>query len=554
MKNVVLIVNLLLFLLPAGSSTAQVYNPITHVVGQTIVNGHVVSVYPGGTNAVHEYTCGVGPYRVGYDDFGDSGYFKFVFDPPVANVRVQATAINEYETVSFMLNKKPYLLTAADFSLYQDQCPLTVDALLENGMMVGPPGAYADSAARAQAHITQYIQELEVHIHNMGYGVHFNLSFEGKAVGGCVGDSVILPADDHPGATYAWSGPGGFTDTARNPVLHDLDTSHTGLYTVRITTSSGTITNTVYVSVTELPVNDILIPDAVCLGSDLVLTDTSTRDDVTYLWEMPTQSTSTRMPLEIDSLQLYHDGVYKLTTYAGGCIYETSKEVEVLRPSSYRFTRASCQNEPFVLNGVPLMESGTYQDTVTASNGCDSFIQVKYIAFPIPEPSLQVLNAGRLCMNDTIQIQAAGGLRYEWYDGGNNLLGTGDHLNYTYTDNREPVIRVVAINEYECRVADSVRLSLVPCCSVYLPNAFTPNGDGKNDQFSAIVYGHPEEYMIRIYNRYGEMVFTSSDPKIRWDGTYKGRDADVGVYFFEFSTRCMDGAETYKKGDVTLIR
>ena len=63
-----------------------------------------------------------------------------------------------------------------------------------------------------------------------------------------------------------------------------------------------------------------------------------------------------------------------------------------------------------------------------------------------------------------------------------------------------------------------------------------------------------EEIYFAVYNRWGEKVFDTYDKKVGWDGIYKGRPADVGVFGWYLKVKCYDGTETFKKGNVTLIR
>jgi gliding motility-associated-like protein len=88
---------------------------------------------------------------------------------------------------------------------------------------------------------------------------------------------------------------------------------------------------------------------------------------------------------------------------------------------------------------------------------------------------------------------------------------------------------------------------------VFVPNTFTPNGDGENDIFR--VQGlKVNELYFAVYNRWGERVYETTDRSGGWDGKYKGKDADVGVFGYYLTVKCVNGGETLKKGNVTLIR
>ena len=88
----------------------------------------------------------------------------------------------------------------------------------------------------------------------------------------------------------------------------------------------------------------------------------------------------------------------------------------------------------------------------------------------------------------------------------------------------------------------------------FVPTAFTPNGDGKNDIFRMIRLGIQKLVDFRVYNRWGEMMFQTSNPEIGWDGTYKGQPQDIGTYIYEIIVALPNGENKVHKGNVTLIR
>jgi gliding motility-associated-like protein len=110
---------------------------------------------------------------------------------------------------------------------------------------------------------------------------------------------------------------------------------------------------------------------------------------------------------------------------------------------------------------------------------------------------------------------------------------------------------------YQCSVIyDTIN---IPGCAffthhLYIPNAFTPNGDGVNDAFE--VFGDKVNWQyadIRIYDRWGEKVFESNDLDFKWDGYYKGAVTE-GVYVYTLSLAYTDGTARSAKGSITLIR
>jgi len=88
---------------------------------------------------------------------------------------------------------------------------------------------------------------------------------------------------------------------------------------------------------------------------------------------------------------------------------------------------------------------------------------------------------------------------------------------------------------------------------VFIPNIFSPNGDGENDMF--FIRGERiERTEMQVYNRWGNQVFESKDLTTGWDGKNKGMDCAAGVYFYRALIRFTDGREEERRGNVTLVR
>jgi len=151
-------------------------------------------------------------------------------------------------------------------------------------------------------------------------------------------------------------------------------------------------------------------------------------------------------------------------------------------------------------------------------------------------------------------IFARGGVKYSWSP--SNTLDNATSANplasptvtTTYT---------VTITTLEGCVVDIpviVKVTRVPIITFY--NAFSPNGDGKNDYFHPITIGELAEVSFRIYNRWGQEVYESNEVSPGWDGKFKGKEQPVGVYVYYFE--CVGPQDnnqkfTYK-GNVTLLR
>ena len=248
------------------------------------------------------------------------------------------------------------------------------------------------------------------------------------------------------------------------------------------------------------------------------------------------------------------------TAPANACEQDTITVEYVAVPEpgqSYSWTFAGA-NLPAATNAGPFTliysTPGTYEIINTAAlNGC-SRTDSSRIAIN-PKPETNILNASApACYGDIVYLQAAGGLSYMW--------SPADQLYYRPEDNQlytrllKPVtFTVEATNVYGCKGLDSLAFTdIQQCCMVSYPNAFTPNGDGRNDAFHPVLYGNERRYELWIYSRWGQQVFHSFDPKAVWDGTFNGEPMAMDTYFYKVKVECLTGKYAENKGEVTLIR
>jgi gliding motility-associated-like protein len=114
---------------------------------------------------------------------------------------------------------------------------------------------------------------------------------------------------------------------------------------------------------------------------------------------------------------------------------------------------------------------------------------------------------------------------------------------------------VTAQTESGCAATDSVDVIVSPESVIDLPNAFSPGtGSSINDQLTIIVRGVVKLNTFRIFNRWGEEVFSSTDINKGWDGRYKGVPQPMGVYVYVLEAVSSTGKRFYKQGNVTLLR
>jgi gliding motility-associated-like protein len=115
---------------------------------------------------------------------------------------------------------------------------------------------------------------------------------------------------------------------------------------------------------------------------------------------------------------------------------------------------------------------------------------------------------------------------------------------------------VIVTDAHRC--ADTT-IALVPydnCCKPVIPDAFTPNGDGRNDRFRVLFKGDVKLESFSVYNRYGQRIFYTTATEAGWDGTWNDRNQDAGTYFYYIRLVCGNKGNNVQeyKGDITLIR
>src|SRR5690606_31748955 len=103
---------------------------------------------------------------------------------------------------------------------------------------------------------------------------------------------------------------------------------------------------------------------------------------------------------------------------------------------------------------------------------------------------------------------------------------TGQPWEPVATVRKTGYILLTITDQWGCRGYDSVYVEARPCCDIFLPDAFTPNGDGLNDLFHILTPGHHQLSAFRVVNRWGEVVFSTLDQSTGWDGRYKGVPQD----------------------------
>jgi gliding motility-associated-like protein len=246
----------------------------------------------------------------------------------------------------------------------------------------------------------------------------------------------------------------------------------------------------------------------------------------------------------------YTDGIYSDTfksRYGCDSIVKTSLfyNVPVVTTNTYN----ECEGFTVTQNTNTYSTSGLYKDVV---NGCDTVITDLTI-YPTPSFLFDTINdnckehKGSIALIENIGTPP---FTYDWSMGSNEsfIAGLGKG---TYA--------VSITDSYGCSSTDTIELlDFEINCEGYLfvPNSFSPNGDGLNDVFKVSAH-NVNHFNMRIYNRWGELIFTSNNPEMGWDGTYNGAPCQIGVYalIIEYNTTVGANVSNLQyTGTLNLVR
>lgn len=226
----------------------------------------------------------------------------------------------------------------------------------------------------------------------------------------------------------------------------------------------------------------------------------------------------------------------------------TSLQLSVTGGSAYQWTPASGLSDPASANPVA-SPNATTKYYVVSSGQCPGRDSVTVSLAPNPK-----ISAGAdlvICPGGTAQLNAEGGISYRW----SPAAGLSDPAiqKPKASPSATTIYQVVGTDTRGCRDSAKVEVEIGTFREVYVPNAFTPNGDGINDCFRIPDAVGGTVYELAIYNRFGERIFFSTDPARCWDGNFKGMQLPGGNYHYYLKVDNGCGYQ-FRKGAITLIR
>lgn len=374
----------------------------------------------------------------------------------------------------------------------------------------------------------------------------------------CAGETTVLTASPSGNYNYAWS-------NNANTASINIAPVSSGTYSVVVSQNGCADTASIFVQVDVLGQASISGDTELCIGESTTLTVSPAAAGIS--WSNGSGSASIAITPMVTT-------TYTVVLTQGVCTSTATATVGVYPYPvvSVISTLTDCDIDNGTIttqvnSGTPAysyswnngqtgavatgLGVGNYSVVVVDSKGCSATANGT-IGIQ-PNPTLVVTPSyTNIRMGDTIAIQTTGAALYYWVPPyGLSCSTCPDPYAYPY---QSTVYCVEGYDDHGCKDTACVTIDVEPTCNDYfIPNAFSPNGDGVNDRF--LVKGRCVTHAwIKVMNRWGEMVFNSNEAGDTWDGTFKGAKQNPGVFFYIVELQLLDGRRLTLSGDVTLLR
>ena len=358
--------------------------------------------------------------------------------------------------------------------------------------------------------------------------------------------NFVLNAQN-PGCTYLWQ------DGSANQAYQ---ATAAGTYYVQVSNLCGSASDTVHISAQTAPVVDLGNDTSVCGNSTNIAVNAQNPGTATYLW----QDNSTAATYTVTQPGRY----YVTVTNDCGTSFDTLDVISVPAPQVDLGPDVTiCLGSPVTFDASYPGASYLWQDnstgaTYTASqpgtysvqvtNSCGQATDaVTILLKPGPQSSLQDTVLG--CGSNSLLLDAQNpGAGYHW-----STNETSRIITVT-----EPGTYWVEIDFCGASITDSLSVAFSsPASTFFAPNTFTPNGDGVNDSYRVMgVFDDITSFSAAIFNRWGEILYSTTDPDFIWDGLYNGKPISDGMYYAIFRIRqdCSHDAEVEYNTFITVVR
>lgn len=221
------------------------------------------------------------------------------------------------------------------------------------------------------------------------------------------------------------------------------------------------------------------------------------------------------------------------------------------RPVSTTYIEAPvCEGETFMVGGMSFPAGTSTQVVLTNQYGCDSIIFVELPELPAPVVGIDTVVT--IQQGSSYAFEVAGDPSYSYTWSPAEALSCSNCMSAVLEVGSYPaVVELNVTDSLGCASIYTIQPEYI--CTPYLPNAFSPNADGRNDTFFPFVVCPNATYTLQIFDRWGNLVFESSDSNLEWDGQINGKAAPIGVYVYVVQLETAFTRETFS-GELNLVR
>jgi gliding motility-associated-like protein len=397
----------------------------------------------------------------------------------------------------------------------------------------------------------------------------------------CIRNSLGLFAESNVdgnvvNGTYAWTP--NYNITGANTATPVVTPKVNTVYTVKFTDATGCInTKSVAVDVRDTLIVKTIADSTICTGDEVHLRAT-VDGEYPLTWSSLDNNTAvgngadlfitpTTIPLSTymvkgelgdcsgsDTVQLKL--VDPPTPYAGSDTTICYGDQVLLQASGGTFYQWS---PTFTL--LTPQQSGTiarptdttmYTVSVTDTKGCPKVVTDTIWVSVVPKVPAFAGNDTIAILNQPFQLHASGGVSFVWTP----VDGLDDPTIYNPVTiiNHDITYTVTAYTIEGCSGKDDIRVRFIAGPDIYVPTGFTPNGDGTNDIFRPLPVGILELEFFRVYDRWGKLMYSTTEYLKGWDGNYNGEPAAIGSYVWVVQGKNVNNETVLRKGTVTLLR
>jgi len=389
----------------------------------------------------------------------------------------------------------------------------------------------------------------------------------------CVNDRLPLMADGM--GDFTWSPVINLLNgNTKTPIVSPASTMY---YYVDLNDNGCQNRDSVLVRVVDHVTVKTMPDTVICAGDQVLLRLVS--DGLRYSWTPATQLVNPN--IAFPTAVTKNTTTYEVTAVIGGC---SAKDQVTVRTVAYPIANAGpdtliCYKTTAVLNGstdgssllwspastlsnntslhpvAKPVSSTNYVLTVYDTKGCPKPGRDTVLVSVLPQIKASAGNDTSVVINQPLQLKASGGVRYSWIpaSGLSNPAIANPLVKFTNAaESNHYTVRVY--NEAGCSETASVNVKVFSSSpDIFVPNAFTP-GKSQNGLFRPIPVGIMQIDFFRVYNRLGQLMFSSSEAAKGWDGMVSGKQQSPDTYVWMVQGKDYTGRLIFKKGTVILIR